>query len=284
MSTLSLHRSRLSAVMACCALAAAPACAQSNAQGLHDNSFVLNGGVFVFTADIKARLDGEFRNNQEIDFDESFGKADDSRRGRADLLWRINPKHHLRFLYFDNSNRRTKTIDEDLAWGDYVFQANAAVDVDTTFKVYALAYEYAFLRTPSYEVSASFGAHVTDLSLALSASGNVTGPGGQPVSDAVTETGDLLAPLPMVGLRAGWVVLPNWYLDAQAQVFALSTNGWSGSWSDIRVGATWMFHKNFGIGLGWNRFANNVDVEKSSFKGSLKLRYSGVQAYLTGTF
>ena len=36
-----------------------------------------------------------------------------------------------------------------------------------------------------------------------------------------------------------------------------------------------MFHRNYGVGLAYNRFASNLDVTKSDFNGELKLGYSG---------
>jgi hypothetical protein len=45
-----------------------------------------------------------------------------------------------------------------------------------------------------------------------------------------------------------------------------------------------MFHRNYGVGLGYDRFATRVDVSKNDFDGRLKTSYSGLQAYLTGTF
>jgi hypothetical protein len=45
-----------------------------------------------------------------------------------------------------------------------------------------------------------------------------------------------------------------------------------------------MYHRNYGIGLGYDRFLTNLDVSKDDFDGRLKLGYSGLQAYLTGTF
>ena len=45
-----------------------------------------------------------------------------------------------------------------------------------------------------------------------------------------------------------------------------------------------MYKQNFGIGLGYNRFATNVTVNRDSFSGRLKTGYSGLQVYLTGAF
>jgi hypothetical protein len=88
----------------------------------------------------------------------------------------------------------------------------------------------------------------------------------------------------VIGLRAGWAVSPQWYLDAQGQYFKASVDGYNGYISDLRVGATWMYSQHFGVGIGYNRFVTNVDVSRASFDGRLRVGYSGVQVYLTGAY
>ncbi|MBK8108743.1 MAG: hypothetical protein IPK42_25170 [Betaproteobacteria bacterium] len=45
-----------------------------------------------------------------------------------------------------------------------------------------------------------------------------------------------------------------------------------------------MFHRNFGVGLGSTGFGTRLDVEGNDFTGKVKLNYSGLQLYLTGSF
>lgn len=80
------------------------------------------------------------------------------------------------------------------------------------------------------------------------------------------------------------MVAQDWYLDAQGQIFKVKVDGYDGNWSDIRLAATWMFHRNFGLGLGVNRFSTKVDVDRPNFDGKLSIGYNGVQAFLTGSF
>lgn len=255
------------------------------AQAMLDAPWVFNLGVFVLSNTFKGSLDGTSGNNPEVDFDETFGRGNDATRFRADVMWRITPAHHLRFMYFDNTVNRSRVIDEDVEWGDYTFSANGRVEATTKFQTAELAYEYAFVREPSYEVAASIGVHVTDAKISLKGDATITDGNGNstPVSGA-TQTNSVSAPLPVIGLRAGWVVAPNWYIDAQAQFFKLKYDAYDGTWSDLRVSATWMYSRNFGLGLGYNRFSSRVDVEKDSFDGRLKTGYSGLQAFLTGAF
>ena len=264
---------------------AGPALAQSasGAQGLLDDPFVINGGVFVIGTDLRARLNGQTRSNPEIDFDETFGNASENRRGRLDMLWRISPNHHLRFLYFNDTSTRSRRLTKNIEWGDYTFLAGYDGESRVDGKVYELAYEYAIRRTPSSELNLSFGLHYMDLSTRVSGTATVVGGNGSAAISA-TRTADLRAPLPVVGFRGGWVIAPDWYIDAQAQLFKANVNAVSGYWTDLRVGATWMFSRIVGVGMGYNAFSSDVDVDKPNYNGSARFGYSGLQVYLTGTF
>jgi hypothetical protein len=247
----------------------------SGAQGLLNDKWVINLGGFVYGTSLDARLNGQSSTNPGIDVDSTFGKADDATRVRADVLWRITPEHRVRVMYFDNSVTRSKVLANDVQWGDYTFLAGSRADFKQSFDALEFAYEYAFVRRPTYEVAASLGVHY------------ITGPGcATPpcVATATSKASALPMPLPVIGLRAGWVVAPNWYVDAQGQFFKVKVGDYDGNWSDLRVGATWMFHRNYGVGLAYNRFASNLDVTKTDFNGELKLGYSGAQVYLTGSF
>jgi hypothetical protein len=265
--------------------AAQAAQSASPAQALLDDKFVFNLGAFVVGSDFTARLNGSSTTNPDIDFDETFGKASDATRVRADALWRITPAHHLRFLYFDNSTSRSRVIDRDIAWGDNTFQAGGVVESETDFKIAELAYEYAFMRQPTYELSGSIGVHYMDLTQRLSGAATITDANGnQTPVQFTTKESSVPLPLPVIGMRAGWVVAPQVYLEVQGQIFKADIAGVDARVTDLRASATWMFNSNFGLGLGYNRFATTGDVEKDDFDGSLRLNYSGLQLFVTGAF
>jgi hypothetical protein len=264
---------------------AAQAQSASPAQALLDDKFVFSLGAFVVGSDITARLNGSSTTNPDIDFDETFGKASDATRIRADGLWRITPTHHLRFLYFDNSTSRSRVIDRDIAWGDNTFQAGGLVESETDMKLFELAYEYAFMRRPTYEVSGSIGLHYMDLTQRLSGQATITDANGnQTPVQFTSKQNSVPLPLPVIGIRAGWVVAPQVYLEAQGQIFKAEINGIDGRVTDVRATATWMFNPHFGLGLGYNRFATTADVGKDDFDGRLRLAYSGLQLFVTGAF
>jgi hypothetical protein len=254
------------------------------AQMLLDGKFVGNLGGFIVGTDLKANLNGSTVNNPDIDFDKTFGDADNTRI-RADALWRITPTHHLRFLYFDDSTSRKRVIDEDIHWGDDVFTAGGEVKSKNHFRIYEFAYEYAFIRQPTFELAGTLGVHWLDMSIKLKGDAIVTDENGNSTSvSGETKKGSISAPLPVLGIRAGWVVAPNVYLDAQAQYFRAKVSGYDGRILDLRAGATYMFTPNFGLGIGYNRFTTRVESDKEKFDGQIKLGYQGFQAFVTGAF
>jgi hypothetical protein len=188
-------------------------------------------------------------------------------------------------VYFNNSTTRNAVLTEDVEWGEYVFKSGSNVESKNKFEVYELAYEYRFIQRPTWELVGTLGVHATDLAVRIQGTADVLDANGNVTSTQFsTKTASVLAPLPVIGLRAGWVVAPDWYLTAQGQFFSLNTGGYDGNWSDVGVGATWMFHRNFGLGLGYNRFYTRVEFDDENFDGRLKFGYNGLRVWLTGTF
>ena len=261
----------------------------SPSQNLLNDRFIVNVGVFVVTSSINGSLSGSANtSSQNINFDKQFGTDADQTRWRADVLWRITPRQQVRFSYFNNDVKHTRTIDQDLAWGDYTFLAGGEVTAETKLRVYELAYQFAFLRRPNYEIAAVAGIHLDHLTLNLSGNASLTvdtptGPVQQPAT-FTAKSNSVSTPLPVLGLRGNWAVSPHLYLDASGELFAISYQGVNGNWSDLRAGATWMFSHHFGIGVGYDRFATHADLSKASFNGRLNLSYQGLLIYLQGGF
>lgn len=274
-----------SALLAVCISGPALAQPSSPAQSLLDANFVFNVGGFAVSTDLKGRLNGSAASNPDVDFDKSFGRGGDANRGRADALWRITPAHHVRLMYFNDTRTNKRALTEDIKWGDYTFLTGSSVELQTKQSIAELAYEYAFVRQPTYEVAGTFGVHYTESQIKLSGAATVTDANGNVTSVAAATTSKTLpVPLPVLGLRAGWAVAPQWYLEAQGQWFKANVDGYDGKVTDIRANATWMFSQNFGLGLGYNRFSTRLSVDRPAFDGKLNMGYAGVQIFLTGAF
>ena len=99
-------------------------------------------------------------------------------------------------MWFSATRDATRTLEEDIDWGDETFPVNARVKGEFGFDIYELAYEYAFLRRDSYEVSGTFGLHYTELDLTMSAKAESS---GGALDRDISESGNVGAPLPAFG-------------------------------------------------------------------------------------
>jgi len=265
------------------ALLAPPARAQqpTDDKNLLEQGFVVHLGGFLLGSDTRAQVDGQTSTGTELDIDETFDTGGDSLRLRGDLLWRISRRHHLRGLFFSDSRDGHRVLAEDVAWGDYTFQAGTEAEARTRFSVGELAYEYAFYKKPKVEANVSFGVHWVDVDLEIE--GEAIDDTGAPVG-VVEESANGTGPFPVLGLRGAWALPHHWTLDLQGQFFFGSYGDFEGDLQDYRLGANWMATRHFGLGLGYELFIVDVDADKDSYTGSLRWGYDGLYGFLTLAF
>ena len=237
-------------------------------------------GTFINNSEMKIRVDGEGQEGTQIDWGTEFGDKDVT-RFRLDGLWRINERHHVRVMYTDYSLNRSETIDREIDWQDDTFPISTVVRAEQSFEIIEAAYEYGFIHSDKYELAASAGLHYTKLEASLRA--DVTAPGGGGTVE-IGGPAEVNAPLPVIGARGMWRMGGNFYLDAQAQFFALSFDDFDGSIINYRAAVTWQPKKYLGIGAGYDSFQIDVDVEKDRFTGSMDWTYSGPQVFFNIAF
>lgn len=245
-----------------------------------DDAFAVSLASFILSSDTKVRLDGDTSAGTEFDWENTFGIGD-ATRFRVDGQWRFAERHKLRFLWFRNSNTRSKKFEQDIEWNGVVYPVSAKVKGEFDFDVYELAYEYSFLRRDTYEINGSIGLHYTDLGLALTAKAEASG--GALEAD-LKESASVGAPLPVIGLRGMWVLPHDFVVDATAQFFALSIDQYDGHLTDYKIALTWQPKKWLGIGVGYNQFGVDVDVDEGDFKGTLDWTYRGPMLFYSATF
>jgi hypothetical protein len=88
----------------------------------------------------------------------------------------------------------------------------------------------------------------------------------------------------VVGAHGMWRIGGNFYLDAQAQFFALSFDKFDGNIINYRAAFTWQPKRFVGIGPGYDHFTIDVDIDRSNFAGSMDWTYSGPQAFFNLLF
>lgn len=246
-----------------------------------DARFALSFGTYLVDSDTDVTLDGKLREaGTPIDWERTFGDGSLT-RFRFDGQWRFAERHKMRALWFNSSRSNSRTIDQEIDWGGETFPVNAKVKGDLDYDIYELAYEYAFWRRETFELSASIGAYYASFDLSLSATVNDPGAGGQ---REVRSDGSLDAPLPALGLRGQWVLPYDLSLDVSGQWFTVSIDDYSGDLQNYRATLTWQPRTWLGIGLGYDWFSANVDADKERFRGTLDWTFRGPMIYYSAAF
>jgi hypothetical protein len=261
----------LGSIAACaCLVTAMPALAEG--PDPLENPFQVSLGTFLVNTDTEVRVDGKLGTGTPVDFDKTFGDEGDQTRIRMDGSWRFAKRHKVRAMIFSTNRSNSREFDQEIEWEDEIFPVGARIKGEVDFAVYQVAYEYLFLRRETWELGASFGVHYTTFDTKLSATVET---GGTTGSAKRTADADLNAPLPVIGLHGTWGLGHDLWLNATAQFFSLSIDEYDGSLQDYRIGLVWQPKSWAGIGIGYDRFTVDVDVDTSGFDGALDWTYDG---------
>jgi len=273
---------RIMAVLAATLLGAGISAAQADDDvNLITSTGYVSLGTFLNNSDFQIKLNGNTAEGSNVDWKSEFGDKDVT-RFRLDGLWRINDRHHVRFMYTDYARKATHTIDHEIEWQDDLFPISADVTAKQSFTIIEAAYEYAFMHSENFELTGTAGLHYTTLSASLKATVDDGTGGGGTVEIGGPASVDM--PLPVIGARAMWRFGGNFYFDAQAQYFAVSIDEVDGSIINYRAAFTWQPKKYIGVGIGYDSFNIDVDVNKPRFDGSMDWTYSGPQAFFNVSF
>jgi hypothetical protein len=249
---------------------------------LSQREFQISLGSFTNESEIVVRADGEFGEGTTFDWGDTIGDVDGT-SFRLDSYWRINDRHHVRFMYTENSNNRHRTLDREINWNDNTYLVNTNVDTEFGFYVVEVAYEYDFSKREDRELVLSAGLHYTSFSAKIT--GTATTPNGGASGTGSSEA-SVGAPLPVIGARGMWNLGGNWWLDAQAQFFQVTFGDVDGSIINYRAAVIWQPKKWLGVGAGYDSFGIDVDVEGSGerLRGSLDWTYQGPQVFFNFAF
>jgi len=248
---------------------AAPAAADS----VDGDRFSLSLGVFITDRDTDAELDGTVNVGTPTDLESDLGLDASDSVFRIDGYYRFNERHRIDFSVFDLSRNASKQIDEQIQWGDTLYDIDTVIKSNVDLAIYKAAYTYSFLDREDGYLGATGGFYVIDTKASLKE---------QTLGSA--EVGELTAPLPVIGLRGEYALSERWSVRASGEFFFIEYDNVDGSLVDLYAGVDYRVLDNMSIGLGINSVALNVDITKRGFNGGLDWKYTGGLIFLKFNF
>ena len=222
--------------------------------------FSVDFGFFYPIFNTEVRLDSKtLGRGTDIDGEDDLNLKTELSLFRAEAQWRFFPKHRLEFTYYDISRDASVFLGRTLQFGDRTFTIGTTIRSDTNIQIFKIAYTWSFLQTQDYELGISLGADLMDIETSISA----------PIIGDESEA--LIAPLPVLGLRAAYAFSPNFVLNTSADFFYLEYEEFKGRLLDVNFNLEYYFLEYLSLSIGYNFF--DVEVTYESDRRDLDFGY-----------
>jgi hypothetical protein len=244
------------------------------------DKFKLSVGGFFPAIDSQIKIDSkQFGEGTEIDLEDDLGFDEDVQLGRIEGYWRFAPKHRLYLGYYGFDRDALHTLEEEIEWDDKTYVVGAELYSEWSVDFIYGTYAYSFFQGEKWELSGSLGLYYLDTVLTVSGEARIENGGEGEVAAEVTDEASLDLPIPLFGLTAEYYITPKWRVIGNVGYFTISIDEWDGSLFDFSANLEYLFHKNFGLGLGYLYFEADVERDKEERVTHLDYKYQGVQLY-----
>lgn len=204
-----------------------------------------------------------------IDAEDDFALDDAKLLPLAEITLLPGDRHLLRLSGFSVRRAAQNRIDRTIVFDDQTYLAGERVDSELNLTLIGLTYGYSVVKTPRVDVALTFGVQVVEVEANAVVRSRV-------VRDA--ETG--VSPLPLAGLEGRFDFNSRWSAEARLQYLSVEFDEIQGSVLDARAALTWRKNPYLVFGLGYRRFAVEVDSRDDDTPGIVDLMMDGPLLFL----
>ncbi|MEE8588933.1 MAG: hypothetical protein V3S80_06285 [Sulfurimonadaceae bacterium] len=196
---------------------------------------------------------------------------------RLDGYYRFTPTHAVEFSWYSINNSSQTDTDIDFEWGDKNISASGALSTYFDTDIYKVNYLYSFYHTEKVELGLSAGLHITTLNVGFT--GNYTSDG---VADNSGEDAEVTAPLPVVGFRLNYNILPELSVKYAVDYFFITFDSTTGSLTDSLLSVDYRITRHFGMGVGFNSTLMRLETDVKD-DATLNISHNVVGGLVYGT-
>jgi hypothetical protein len=178
-----------------------------------------------------------------VNAENDFGVDKANFEAKFQAMLRVGERHRVRFDYFSLDRTGDKTLTQSYVFRDVVLQPGDPLNTNLSLRVLGITYGYSFIHRERFELAATIGVNITD----LSARARVT-----TAARHVDQTEDQAGPFPTVGLDATWVISKRFYVDGRAQYLRANIDDLNGSLGFYELDVLYRLRPNISFALGYN--------------------------------
>ena len=231
--------------------------------------FHLRGTYFNASAATEVRVDPtSTAPGTELDAETDLGLDDQIDQGRIELMFRLRERNRIRMDFFKLDRYGEAILDEQIVFGDEIFDVNDRVVSTLDLRMLTFTYTYSFLRRERVELGGGLGIHLME-----------TEARGEVPAEFQREEEAQGGALPSVALDFAWRISPRIALAARAQYFTADIDDFDGSFGDYHVDVQYRLRPNFAPGLGFSSISLELDVTDADNPGRFALDARGPELF-----
>ena len=219
-----------------------------------------------------------------IDLEDSLGLDEQTSTFVIAAQYRFNRRHSLGLTLTELDRSASRSIEQEIEWGDYIFRAEGKVDTTLDTRVFKLTYRYDFSDMDRLNAGFLAGLSTFDLGVTLSGEARLESDTGDEWVEGVVEGASFVAPVPVVGFFLDYAVSPSWVIRFSADVVDLSISTHSGRVLEADFSIEYAVSDLFGIGAGLGGTDIEYRSEKKDETFGIRYRFNYLGAYATFSF
>ena len=230
--------------------------------------FKISAGAFYVVNNANVRLKLNSASGTDMNYERDLGFNREIGTFLANFQWQISRRSRIALNYYNINRNANHTLQRDIVVEDNTYPVNSSVYTFFNTAVYQFSYGYAILSKPKYEAGISIGSHVLHSNTGISLQGNNQG------VDIQNDFG-FTAPLPDLGIWAGWALSKRFALNGGITYFALTISNKSGRLIGYNLNLTYKLIDQLDLTLGYTGLNFKVDVIRKDVTGNFKWGYNG---------
>jgi hypothetical protein len=240
------------------------------------DDFSVQVGVFRPSKDLKLRVDGSVtRVDQEFDWEAATDFGEDDEVFMLEAKWRFGQKWSFRAQYYESKESKRAVLEEQVLWRNSIILAGSNVSAGTEFSLLRAFFGRSFGNRAKVDTGIGLGLHWLEI--------------GAFIQPDVNTIGDLSAasvsgPLPNIGAWYYYSPSPKWFLGGRLDWLEASIDKYDGGIVNVSAGVNYQVFKHVGVGVKYQLFRLNVDVDNDKWNGGVRLDYDGPFIYLSGNW
>lgn len=264
------------AVLAAGVICAGAALAQDTGWTTHpalQDRWAIQLGVYSPKVNTTFRLNGSGGQiGTEVNAEEDLGLKERNDMPALLASVRLGERWKVEAEYLSLRRENSRALSTTIDWGDNTYTVGTTVNSEFRSDIYRLSAGYSFVRDAQKEFGVALGLHATDISASITA------------SSVGSEAGDVLAPLPTIGVYGAYAFTPRWLLAGRVDIFSLKYEQYDGALTNATLGVDYRFARNFGVGAAYRYIDYDLRVSATRYNGGINYRFSGPLLYLTTSF